>query len=137
MQHLSTIFRSPLGRWLVGIPLLAIGVHLAPSFWPASPTETASVFNGTSTSSTPRPATGDVTREFVVKSAFRTQSGTVLLNDSEDFRDPKTLSVAVAPKVAGVPDDVQQLIGKTVRVTGYTTQYRGRPQIGARTFAVK
>jgi hypothetical protein len=80
----------------------------------------------------------NVTRTFTVKSAYKTATGLVLLNDSEDFRDPATLQVAADSKrVAGIPDDVQTLIGRTVTVTGYTTQYKGRPQIGAKTFTLK
>lgn len=138
MQNILTrLWNSAIGKCLIAIPAIAALTSYAERCLNAPGDSAPPAAITTPASSGVRPQSS-VTRTFTVRSAYKTATGLVLLNDSEDFRDPATLQVAADSKrVAGIPDDVQTLIGKTVTVTGYTTHYKGRPQIGAKTFTIK
>ncbi len=88
--------------------------------------------------STPTPTPKVTEREFVVAGTYTTQAGIWLLNSSDDYTDPAAVTAVVSPKRLKLAQaDASELVGRTVRVRGRASQYKGKPQIIADAIQVK
>ncbi len=75
--------------------------------------------------------------EFTVKSAYQTPAGRVLLGSTEDYLDPQCQTVVVPSSLAKARNIDAGCVGKTIRVTGNRSTYKGRPQLVAASIEVK
>jgi hypothetical protein len=129
---LGKMIKSPVARW-AAVPLALAGVWWGNDYLTGSSSSFTPNWNPAATT-----AAQKVSMSMVVASGVTLQSGRMILNDRVDWENPATKCVVVDTKrVTSAGNDVQQLVGKTVTVTGRPATYKGRPQVIADSISVK
>jgi hypothetical protein len=134
MDKLKTFARTPAARWLA-VPILA-GLGYGAVSTVTSKDSPASSTSWTSGPTTPsgRPATIEMT----VASSYQTMGGKWLVNDSADYAAPDAKTVVIPPQIARtLGESPEVLAGKTIKVHGRETVYKGRKQLVATKVEVK
>ncbi len=79
-----------------------------------------------------------VSVEFTPQSGVTLGNGFTILNDRADYNDPATKTVVCdAAKLPSGITNANDLKGKTLKISGYATTYKGKPQIRAEQVALK
>ncbi len=134
MERIKTFVQTPADRWLA-VPILA-GLGYGAVSTVATKDSPTSPSSWTSSTGAPigRPATIEIT----VASTYQTMGGKWLVNDSADYTAPEAHTVVIPPQIAKtLGESPEVLAGKTIKVHGRETVYKGRKQLVATKVEVK
>jgi hypothetical protein len=134
VDKIKSFAKTPAARWLA-VPLLAgLGYGAVSTVGskdsPASPSSW--------TTSAGAPTGRAATIEMTVASTYQTMGGKWLVNDSADYSAPDAKTVVIPPQIAKtLGESPEVLAGKTIKVHGRETVYKGRKQLLATKVEVK
>lgn len=133
MEKFKSFLSTTAGRVILAIVSLG-AAHQGYQAWTATPNAPSG--SGWFTSGSGSGTVSGPTRstEFVIRNLYTTQSGRVLVGSCEDYMDPSNQTVVVPVHLAR---QHQLLAGKTLKVTGQESTYKGKKQLVAQSLEVK
>ena len=138
-MNVRTFLQTPLAK-IAACSLVGIGSWFANDWLDKTPvigSTTPAWFAGSSGGSQ-APAVRQVEREFTIAGGFTTTAGLLLLNSTQDYTDPQGITAVVSSqRFPAAGTDAQALVGRTIRVKGRPSTYKGRPQILVDQFTIK